>query len=119
MIAEPSRIRTRGGSSLSEHAGGLCSVTSIFCQACDESTFVRRLTPRCQATVGHADLRTTTRSFVILLRSVIEWVVTAAAVIWVRVGQIAPWHRGPAGSAVRLQPDRGHDTTSPVRVVDA
>jgi hypothetical protein len=59
------------------------------------------------------------RSFVILPRSVIERVVTAAAVIWVRVGQITPWRRSPAGSAVRLQPDHGHDTASPVRVVDA
>jgi hypothetical protein len=59
------------------------------------------------------------RSFVILLRSVIERVVTAAAVICVRVGQIAPCRRGPVGSTVRLQPDHGHETASPVRVVVA
>jgi hypothetical protein len=53
------------------------------------------------------------RSFVILLRSVIERVVTAVAVICVRVGQIAPCRRGPVGSTVRLQPDHGHDTASP------
>ena len=81
MVAGPSRIRTRGGSSPSEHAGGLCSVTSIFRQACDGSTFVRRLLQDVRPPSATPTCARLPRSLVTLRRSVIERVLTAAAVI--------------------------------------
>jgi hypothetical protein len=103
----------------SEHAGGSCSVTSIFRQACDGSTFVRPLTARCQATVGHADLRTTTPLFRDLAEVGHRAGRDRRGGGLVSGGTDRPVASGPAGSAVRLQPDHGQDTTSPVRVVVA